>query len=89
MVNLDSELADFESLQDFTDDREHLRIRDHQSIVSSNIKIALVKFSESTLAHLRLIASVNFCNVEALDLLNALGSDVTSERNRKVISKGK
>ena len=89
MVHLDCELADFKSFQDFTDDREYLRIGDHQGIVSSNIKITLVKFSESALAHLRLIASVNFCNVEALDLLNALGSDVTSERNCKVISEGK
>ncbi len=89
MVDLDSELADIESLQDFTDDRKHLRVRDHEGIVPSNIEIALIELSESTFVHLRLITSVYFRHMEALNLLNTLSSDVTCERNSEIISQSK
>ena len=85
MIDLDHELADFKSFEDFADDREYLRIGDHESIVSSNIEIALIELSESTLIHLRLITSINFGNMEALNLLNALGSNVTSERHGEIV----
>jgi hypothetical protein len=68
MIHLNLEVADVKSLENLLNNGEHLSVRDHQRVVSSDIEIALVELSETAFAHLRLITSVDLSNVEALYL---------------------
>jgi len=68
VIHLHLEVTDFKSLEDLLNNGEHFSVRDHHSVVSSDIEIALIELSEAAFAHLRLITSVDLSNVEALDL---------------------
>ena len=86
MVHLYLEFANFKSPQDLLDNREHLSVRDHQRVVASYIEIALIEFSKAASVHLRLITSINFSHVEALDLLNTFRGNISCKGNGQVVS---
>lgn len=67
VVNLDLEVSHVQASQDVHDDGKYLSVGDHRRVGSSDIEIALVEFSKSTLFHLRLVTAVDLGDHKSLD----------------------
>ena len=66
VVQLDFEVVNTQRGQAFNQNCQHLGIWHHWIIGTSNVKVALVEFSHSSLGHSRLVSSVNLGNVVSL-----------------------
>mmetsp|Transcript_43604 Transcript_43604/g.113582 ORF Transcript_43604/g.113582 Transcript_43604/m.113582 type:complete len:302 (+) Transcript_43604:1330-2235(+) len=87
VIDLHLVRADGHTLENLAHHREHLRIGNHHTIVSSNIQIALIKLSEPSSAHRRVVTAVHASDVVAFDGGDAIHRDKTSERHGQVIAK--
>ena len=89
MVDLNLEFADIKRSENLADDGEHLGIRDHERIITCNVKVALVELSEPAFVHLWLVSPIDLGHVESLDLLDPLCGHVPGEGHRKVVTECK
>lgn len=88
VVDLEHERTELKVRDDVDDYVEHFCIRNHRRVSACNVEITLVELSEATLGHLRLVASVNFSYVEALDVLDSVLRNVARERYCEIIPEG-
>lgn len=69
MVDLNNEVLDVQSLQNLLHNRNDFGIWNHRIILSSDIQITLVKLSESSFSHDRLVPPVYLADVESFNFL--------------------
>lgn len=90
VVDLDSVVSlPAQSLKDLARYPNDLRIRQHRIIYTSDIEIALVELAHSSFRHSRLISSVDFCNVVALDALDVgVHGKPSCEGDSEIVAEG-
>lgn len=75
-----------QALEDLNTNTDNIGIGNHTTVQASDIIIALVELSVTTLGHDWIISTINTSHVETLDLTNTMKSNVTSKGNSQIIS---
>jgi len=86
VVDFNDKASDIKLLKNLGDNFQDFSIRNHKRISTSNIKITLIELSESSLCHLRVVSSIDFCNVVSFNLSQIFLGYVPCERYCQVVS---